>query len=133
MSRCDEGVVRTLFDEHGGDTLTAKDILDVMDSYTAKCGAPIVDGEVALQIATFARENSSLAIGVDEFLSMIRSLENETDSSTDDGSNASLFEGNRAVRRQIRHLTPWRQRALPSTVAPLRRVRLCRYQRRQVA
>ena len=37
MSRCDEGVVRTLFDEHGGDTLTAKDILDVMDSYTAKC------------------------------------------------------------------------------------------------
>lgn len=93
MSRCDEGVVRTLFDEHGGDTLTAKDILDVMDSYTAKCGAPIVDGEVALQITTFARENSSLAIGVDEFLSMIRSLENETDSSTDDGSNASLFEG----------------------------------------
>ena len=47
MSRCDEGVVRTLFDEHGGDTLTAKDILDVMDSYTAKCGAPIVEGEVA--------------------------------------------------------------------------------------
>lgn len=94
MSRCDEGVVRTLFHEHGGDTLTVKDILDVMDSYTTRCGTPIVDGEVALQITTFARENSSLAIGVDEFLSMIRSLENETDSSTDDGSNASLlFEG----------------------------------------
>ena len=94
MSRCDEGVVRALFHEHGGDTLIAKEIPDVMESYKTKCGAPIVDGEVALQITTFARENSSLAIGVEEFLGMIRSLENETDLSTDDGSNASLlFEG----------------------------------------
>ena len=93
MLRCDEGIVRALFHEHGGDKLSAIDLPRVLDAYTSTHGSPLVTGDIASQITSFARENSTLIIGIDEFLGMVRSLEQETDSSIDTSNTSLLFDG----------------------------------------
>ena len=93
MLRCDEGIVRALFHEHGGDKLSAIDLPRVLDAYTSTHGSPLVAGDIASQITSFARENSTLIIGIDEFLGMVRSLEQETDSSIDTSNTSLLFDG----------------------------------------
>ncbi|WFD21576.1 hypothetical protein MEQU1_000229 [Malassezia equina] len=83
MPGCNEAAVRALFSEHGGDTLQAKDLIQIIDSYEQKCGTPVVAAPIALQMSAFASDNGALMVGVDEFLGMVRSLEQDADSSVD--------------------------------------------------
>ncbi|WFD25271.1 hypothetical protein MNAN1_000238 [Malassezia nana] len=91
MPGCNEEAVRALFAEHGGDTLQAKDLIHVVESYEKQCGAPVVAAPIALQMSAFASHNGALPVSIDEFLGMVRSLEQEADSSMDT-SMPSLVE-----------------------------------------
>ena len=93
MSGCNEDAVRTLFAEHGGETLQAKDLMHVIDSYEKQCGSPVVAAPIALQVSAFASNNGELMVGVEEFLGMVRSLEQDADSSLET-SVPSLLDTN---------------------------------------
>ena len=85
--------MRTLFAEHGGETLQAKDLMHVIDSYEKQCGSPVVAAPIALQVSAFASNNGELMVGVEEFLGMVRSLEQDADSSLET-SVPSLLDTN---------------------------------------
>jgi len=93
MPGCNEDAVRALFAEHGGESLQAKDLIHVIESYEQQCGAPVVAAPIALQVSAFASSNGTLEVGVDEFLNMVRSLELDADSSTET-SVPSLLDAN---------------------------------------
>lgn len=91
MRECDEDTVRSLFAERGGDALRAEDLPAMMEAYASSCGKLLVAPGVAQQITAFAQDNAQLEIGVDEFLHMVSSLDQDMDDSVDTTAS-SLFD-----------------------------------------